>query len=172
MPLDADAIQRGCRGADVTTARHLCRAETRALSQGSRRRRRRSSLAARRKRRCFAEVADENAQQRLTFVNIRETAGWSTEAAKAGPKMAALIAAAAEPVAGLSRWSVSRAKASLSSTAATSARSKPRICSTEHLDVTVLISAARRFGAAARHRIFRSSRARSAPPRAISARSS
>ena len=29
---------------------------------------------------------------------MRETAGWSTDAAKAGPKMAALIAAAAEPV--------------------------------------------------------------------------
>ena len=35
---------------------------------------------------------------RSTFVNIRETAGWSNEAAKAGPKMAALIAASAEPV--------------------------------------------------------------------------
>ncbi|MGB8575951.1 MAG: 4Fe-4S binding protein, partial [Pseudolabrys sp.] len=34
----------------------------------------------------------------LTFVNIRETAGWATDAAKAGPKMAALIAASAEPV--------------------------------------------------------------------------
>src|SRR5690606_10568812 len=31
-------------------------------------------------------------------VNIRETAGWSGEAPQAGPKMAALIAAAAEPV--------------------------------------------------------------------------
>ena len=27
MPLDADAVRRGCRGAQVTTARHLCRAE-------------------------------------------------------------------------------------------------------------------------------------------------
>ena len=31
-------------------------------------------------------------------MNIRETAGWSKDAAEAGPKMAALIAAAAEPV--------------------------------------------------------------------------
>ena len=27
MPLDADAVRRGCRGAQVTTAHHLCRAE-------------------------------------------------------------------------------------------------------------------------------------------------
>ena len=33
----------------------------------------------------------------VTYVNIRETAGWSTDAAAAGAKMAALIAAAAEP---------------------------------------------------------------------------
>ena len=32
----------------------------------------------------------------ITFVNIRETAGWSKDAAAAAPKMAALIAAAAE----------------------------------------------------------------------------
>ena len=31
------------------------------------------------------------------MVNIRETAGWSGEAAQAGPKMAALLAVAAEP---------------------------------------------------------------------------
>ena len=33
----------------------------------------------------------------MTFVNIRETAGWSKDAKAAGPKMAALIAMAAEP---------------------------------------------------------------------------
>jgi ferredoxin len=35
---------------------------------------------------------------RVKFVNIRETAGWSSEADQAGPKMAALLAAAAEPM--------------------------------------------------------------------------
>jgi hypothetical protein len=34
----------------------------------------------------------------LSFANIRENAGWSAEAAKAGPKMAALVAAAAMPM--------------------------------------------------------------------------
>src|SRR6185437_12054068 len=46
----------------------------------------------------FREIADENAGgDELTFVNIREAAGWSKDAKSAGPKMAALIAAAAEP---------------------------------------------------------------------------
>ena len=35
---------------------------------------------------------------RLSFVNIRENAGWSRDAKKAAPKIAALLAAAAEPV--------------------------------------------------------------------------
>ena len=40
--------------------------------------------------------ADAASGVALDFVNIRETAGWSTEAAEALPKMAALIAAATE----------------------------------------------------------------------------
>ena len=52
MPLDADAIGRGCRGASVETARHLCRAEIERFRKASQRRRRRSRSAARRKRRC------------------------------------------------------------------------------------------------------------------------
>jgi len=42
----------------------------------------------------FREIAAESAGD-VTFANIRESAGWSAEAGKAGPKMAALIAAAA-----------------------------------------------------------------------------
>src|SRR5476651_2368772 len=46
----------------------------------------------------FDEIAGEiKSGAELTFVNIRETAGWSKDAKKAGPKMAALIAASAEP---------------------------------------------------------------------------
>lgn len=45
----------------------------------------------------FGEVAaEDNPQQTTTFVNIREAAGWSAEAGKATPKIAALIAAASE----------------------------------------------------------------------------
>ena len=47
----------------------------------------------------FDEVADEAERTApIAYVNIRETAGWSREGAQAGPKMAALLAAAAEPM--------------------------------------------------------------------------
>jgi ferredoxin len=46
----------------------------------------------------FAELAaGANSQAKLSFFNIREAAGWSAEGAQAGPKIAALIAAAALP---------------------------------------------------------------------------
>ena len=46
----------------------------------------------------FGEVAgDAGKTQRLSFVNIREAAGWSDEARAATPKIAALLAAAALP---------------------------------------------------------------------------
>lgn len=49
----------------------------------------------------FREVAeDEDFGGRLEFVNIRETAGWSDQGKRAGPKMAALIAMAQVPGAG------------------------------------------------------------------------
>ncbi len=45
----------------------------------------------------FQEVAEDlGADAPLSFVNIREAAGWSSEAAHSGPKAAALIAAARE----------------------------------------------------------------------------
>ena len=47
----------------------------------------------------FREVAEDAGRESAPlFVNIRETAGWSSQAQAAGPKMAALIAAAAEPM--------------------------------------------------------------------------
>ena len=46
----------------------------------------------------FAELAaNANSQAKLGFFNIREAAGWSAEGAQAGPKIAALVAAAALP---------------------------------------------------------------------------
>jgi ferredoxin len=95
MPLDADAIRRTCKGALVETARFLCRDQ---LDQFRKAAASNTSLtvACTQEAPLFTEVAGERAD--LTFVNIRETGGWSHEAAKAGPKMAALIAAAAEPL--------------------------------------------------------------------------
>ena len=47
----------------------------------------------------FEEVAAEVGRAApIIYANVRETAGWSREASAAGPKMAALIAAAAEPM--------------------------------------------------------------------------
>ena len=95
MPLDADAIRRTCRGATVETARFLCRDQIdqfrKANAIGSP-----ITVTCTQEAPLFEEVAGDRAD--LTFVNIRETGGWSNEATQAGPKMAALIAAAAEPL--------------------------------------------------------------------------
>src|SRR5581483_7830374 len=46
----------------------------------------------------FKEIVEATGgEAAVSFVNIRETAGWSSNAAQAGPKMAGLLAAAAEP---------------------------------------------------------------------------
>ena len=94
MPLDIDAMRRGLRGADIKTARHLCRAELekfKAAAAGDEI----MIVGCTQEAPLFSEVAEGTD---ATFVNLRETGGWSKAAAQAGPKMAALIAAAAEPV--------------------------------------------------------------------------
>jgi ferredoxin len=97
MPLDAPAVQRGCGGNQVTTARQLCRAELdryrAAVAAGGA-----LVVGCTQEAPLFSEIAAaRNADVR--YANIRETAGWSADAANAGPKMAALLAAAAEPAA-------------------------------------------------------------------------
>jgi ferredoxin len=93
MPLDADAVRRGCRGANVSTARQLCRAELErfrtAAASGKP-----LTVGCTQEAPLFSESA-QGAD--VKYVNIRETAGWSKDANAAGPKMAALIAAAQEP---------------------------------------------------------------------------
>jgi ferredoxin len=94
MPLDAAAVRRGCANADVTTFHHLCRAEVerfRAAAKDGRP----VIVGCTQEAPLFSELAGEQSGQ-LSFVNVRETAGWSNEGALAGPKMAALFAAAAE----------------------------------------------------------------------------
>ena len=96
MPLDGGAVRRACRGANVTEGRQFCRAELerfRAAAGGDAP----LVVACTQEAPLFDEVAGER-DAALTFVNIRETAGWSKDAKAAGPKMAALIAAAAEPM--------------------------------------------------------------------------
>jgi len=98
MPLDGEAARRVCRGAEVIEGRQLCRAELerfrKAAAGGNA-----ITIACTQEAPLFNEIASEvEGGATPTFVNIRETAGWSKDAAKAAPKMAALIAASAEPI--------------------------------------------------------------------------
>jgi ferredoxin len=95
MPLHGEAVRRACTGAEAIEGRQFCRAELerakQAAAQGGS-----ITIACTQEAPLFDEAIGENAD--LTFVNIRETAGWSKEAKAAGPKTAALLAAAAEPM--------------------------------------------------------------------------
>src|SRR5262249_37919978 len=95
MRLDTAAVERGCRNSEIRTFRHLCRAEIEgfrdaATAQGS------LTVACTQEAPLFSNEAGERPDG-IEFVNVRETAGWSKQGTSAGPKMAALLAAAAEP---------------------------------------------------------------------------
>ncbi|HXQ84792.1 MAG TPA: 4Fe-4S dicluster domain-containing protein, partial [Xanthobacteraceae bacterium] len=97
MPLDASAVRHGCRGAKIETAGQLCRAEIEryraAVAAGAP-----LTVGCTQEAPLFAEVAQESGKDAdLTFVNVRETGGWSSQAADVGPKVAALLAAARQP---------------------------------------------------------------------------
>ncbi len=96
MPIDADAVRRSCPGTSVKNGRQLCRAELErfrsAIAEGKP-----LIIGCTQEEPLFRETAGEIRTADISFVNIRETAGWSDQASDAGPKMAALIAAAAEP---------------------------------------------------------------------------
>ncbi len=94
MPLDGGALGKAC-GRDVHVHRELCRAELGNIE-----------LAAKTGAPClvcctqetpvFDETfAQHGAETPVSYVNIRERAGWSDDAAAATPKIAALIAEAA-----------------------------------------------------------------------------
>jgi Na+-translocating ferredoxin:NAD+ oxidoreductase RNF subunit RnfB len=96
MPLKGDAVRKVCRGAQVLEGRQFCRAElerfTAAAADGEP-----ILVACTQEAPLFTETAEEiEGAGAVGFVNIRETAGWSDQAATAGPKMAALIAMAIE----------------------------------------------------------------------------
>ena len=101
MPLDGRAIARGCKGGEVRGAEQLCQAQLdrflAALSEGGP-----VTVACTAQAPLFQQEAEQAGfTGPLSFVNIRETAGWSDEAKAAGPKMAALLAAAAVPMPGV-----------------------------------------------------------------------
>jgi ferredoxin len=136
MPLDKAAIESGCPGADVVTGRYLCRTEVERFSK---------TIAAggdivmgcTQEAPLFAELAGANAS--ITFANIRETAGWSKDAGKAGPKMAALLAAAAEPLPQVPFVSLNSEGVALIYGRDGRAIEAANLLK-EHLDVTVLIT--------------------------------
>src|SRR3954447_6127517 len=94
MPLDAPAIGCGC-AAKITQANQLCGLDLErfkeALADGVP-----ITVACTQEAPLFKDVAESFPQAQLTFANIRETGGWSNDAAAAGPKATALIAAAGE----------------------------------------------------------------------------
>jgi ferredoxin len=101
MPIDGRAVARGCTGAgggEMRGAEQLCEAQLArflaALGEN-----RPITVACTAQAPLFTQEAEEAGfAPPLSFVNIRETAGWSAEARQAGPKMAALIAASAIPM--------------------------------------------------------------------------
>jgi len=139
VPLDGEKVRRACRDSVVIEGRQFCRAEldrVRKAAAGGEP----IVIACTQEAPLFNEVAEESGADAPTFVNIRETGGWAKDAAKAGPKMAALIAAAVSPAPDVSF-------VSLSSDGVTLLYGKDeRVIEAaellkEHLDVTVLIKA-------------------------------
>jgi ferredoxin len=97
MPLQAQTLGQ-VLGEDLKLHTTLCRREAgefqRAVKSGQT-----VVVACTQEKRLFSELAEqtEGAVSPIRFVNIRETAGWSSEAANASPKLAALLAAARLP---------------------------------------------------------------------------
>src|SRR6266849_6027650 len=137
MPLDAGAVARGCAGVKIERGRQLCRAELdrfRRLAAASTP----LTVGCTQEAPLFREVAGDRTSA-LTFVNLRESAGWSTEAAHAGPKMAALAAAAAMPMPEISFVQLESSGVILVYGSDEQALAAANLLK-EHLDVTVLMS--------------------------------
>jgi ferredoxin len=138
MPLDPAAVGRGC-GGTVHEAEQLCRRELdrfkELLQTGAP-----IIVGCTQEAPLFSEVAAEfGREDPIVFANVRENAGWSSDAAAAGPKMAALLASAAEILPPVGTVSFTSAGVALvygcDETAVEAAR---RL--SDHLDVTVLLT--------------------------------
>ena len=97
MPLNAKALGEALRE-DLTLHSTLCRRDAgafqRAIQSGEP-----VVVACTQEQRLFADLGQQTdgALSPIRFVNIRETGGWSRDAGKASPKIAALLAAAHLP---------------------------------------------------------------------------
>jgi ferredoxin len=98
MQLDASTLSKALQaGAAVSVHHELCRREIGAF-EAALKGQDDIVVACTQEAALFSEVADGVKFDRgLKFVNVRETAGWSAEAAHATPKIAALVAAATLP---------------------------------------------------------------------------
>jgi ferredoxin len=138
MPLDPEAVRRGCRGALVTSAHRLCRAELERF-QSIAKNPSALTVACTQEAAVFSAAAAEVGRTApIDFVNLREMAGWSSEAAEAGPKMAALLAAAAVPVSEISHVTLKSDGVLLIYGCDEHAVEAGELLKT-HLDITVLI---------------------------------
>jgi ferredoxin len=96
MPLDVHALPQSCRNGRLVTGHQFCRAELgrfRELVATEMP----ITMGCTQEAPLFHEVAGQSCSN-IKFVNLRESAGWSKDAANAGPKMAALVGAASEPM--------------------------------------------------------------------------
>ena len=98
MAAYGSAVAAGCPGAEIQSGNQLCGAEldrVRAILGD----RAAVTISCTQQAPLFSEVAEELGYAgALAFANIRETGGWSDQAELAGPKAAALLAMAGEPV--------------------------------------------------------------------------
>ncbi|WP_181705775.1 4Fe-4S binding protein [Chthonobacter rhizosphaerae] len=98
MRLHPSAVRAAVPGAEVRTVRHACGADLEAFratgGDGA------TVVACTAMSSLFEAVAASDGRPGdLRFVNVRETAGWSAEGDRAGPKTAALVAAALQETA-------------------------------------------------------------------------
>jgi ferredoxin len=97
LPIDARALAAALkRGQPLTVHSELCRKQVAQFQSGLGEAE--ILVACTQEAALFSELAQgAGSKARLDFVNIREAAGWSAEGARATPKIAALLAAAALP---------------------------------------------------------------------------
>jgi ferredoxin len=137
MRLDRAAVGRGCPNSEIAEFHQLCGAELDRFREAAKSR---GTLivGCTQEAPLFAEEA-EGHSGKVKFANLRETAGWSTEGAKAGPKMAALLAAASEPAPAFPFVSLSSEGVILIYGRDEIAIEAGQLLA-EHLDVTVMIT--------------------------------
>ncbi|WP_206452900.1 4Fe-4S binding protein [Aurantimonas marina] len=97
MKMDGKAIARATGETGLTVHTNLCRGQI-GVFEGAVAAGDEIVVACTQESPLFAEVAEEAGREVAAFVNIRETAGWTTDKATTAPKMAALLAAASLPI--------------------------------------------------------------------------